>query len=247
LSRVEEVLGWKEGMLALAVERAQPLFASAGVPIEIVRSPLPTREAARRFLTTLEELPRETYRDETYVEAVDDLLRATFERIAEDYTADTARRLREWMLRYFVDPGGRSRCWIWSLLLPRLAGLVPRNPTEPSPLSQERHTRFQNIVRVHFGPDANQRDAADAARAHATALSPLERRLVRLDRSAPTDIAEVDVISELEEVIGCERARQVWRDLRHHFGASDLDRLLDWARNQGARAEMPVDLIQILQ
>src|SRR5439155_25961131 len=76
------------------------------------------------------------------------------------------------------DHDERMRLWIWSLLLPRLAGAYGHGAKTPPPLPTARMQRFNDIVRSYFSPEIRQEDDDVAERARREPLSLLEQELV---------------------------------------------------------------------
>lgn len=239
------VLGWKDGFRVLAVEQGQPLLELAGAPEGIARSPAAAMECARRFLFSLREVwPVRSVDDPNYLRPIEQLLRMTFEKLSRAYGRETSDALRDWLLHNFVLHEERMRWWLWSQLLPMLADISGGGPKVPSPLSPSALDRFGRVVGSYFGRDVTAEDQARQVRARMKGLSPLELSIVTIKASGHDEVDEQwDVVSELTEILRNERTRRAWQGISDVLEPAERALFLAWARDEGARRKMPLELI----
>src|SRR5438270_9216378 len=157
---------------------AQVRFYFGLVFLKWSRSPEPVQDRATAFLLAVKDVPLKAGGEEKYRAAVESLLRGTFEELKIAVGPVVTEQLRAWSMRSFVDHDETMRLWIWSLLLPRLAGAYGHSAKTPPPLPTARMQRFNDIVRSYFSPEIRQEDDDLAERARREPLSPLEQELV---------------------------------------------------------------------
>ena len=243
------VLRWEEAFRALAVRRIGPLLLRAGVPEMVARSPEPVQDRATAFLLAVKDVPLKVGGEKMYRAAVESLLRGTFEELKIAVGPVVTEQLRAWLMRSFVDHDERMRLWIWSLLLPRLAGAYGHSAKTPPPLPTARMQRFNDIVRSYFSPEIRQEDDDLAERARREPLSLLEQELVparitdSVDSDDPDDDVWPDELSSLRQAIRIERARRAWDEVEKIFTPRERTMLVAWARQEGALRKMPLHLI----
>jgi hypothetical protein len=238
VSGIQVALRLEEGFLALAISRGQTLLAVAGVPEPIARSPAAAREIAREFLQRLRENPRAM--TDGNLGSLDALVDAALEQVARSYGEVASAQLRRWLQDHFIDEEARMCAWVWSVLLPLLAG-KPGPTADLAGLAWRADTteRFKRAVddsfRLMSGDEA-------AIRARMQPLSPLERQLLSLntERDGPD---ERDVVDTLLEAEGIERARAAWARLQESLDVDEQRVLLAWARSEAGRRNIPLDLI----
>jgi hypothetical protein len=256
-------LDWKEAFLTIAVRRGHSLLLRAGVPELIALSPKVTAERAMEFLLSLRDLPLKAGGEAEYRSAVGSLLDETFDDLNRTIGTDLTEQLRRWLTRHFVDGDERMRLWLWSVLLPQLAGAYGATPRHPPPLPETARQRFNDIVRACFSREVAKEDDELAAGARREPVSQLEQMVLavnapplikelepllgeRLDHqseSADQEMPEFDVIDALIAAARSERVLKVWREIDKEFTPRDRALLVTWARQEGALSKMPIELI----
>lgn len=261
ISSLDDVVEWKNAMLCLGVERSQPLYHSAGVPRRMASLPGVLRDVAIQFLlraaaiaAATRNLPadqpvamRAELLTEPYAAGIEGLLADAFDDLAAEYGDAEAGELREWAERHFVDPRGRNRWWLLSLLLPRLASAFEAGGTsQASPLAAGHREAFVASVHGWFGSAIAALDAGRIASARAIPLSAVEQRLVALEVLEPEDPPEVDVVNALELALGEERAYRAWQEIRQIFAPPQQRQIVEQLAVEAGAMNVPANLVDQL-
>jgi hypothetical protein len=262
---IDRARGWQNGFLALAVKRGRSLWSYAAVPEDVVKAANPVAEIARSFVVAVESCRLEAGGEDAYRSAVDSRLETAFDDLTRALGGDVTSELRTWLTQNFVDHDERMRLWLWTILLPRLAGAYGGEPTQPPPLPPAAVARFRAIVQRHFNRDLNSEEEILAIRARLEPLSPLERTLLtvrgpalselelpaaerrkRLERGdAEWDVDEIDVVELLLTAARNQRFLKAWNEINAAFEPRERALLVAWAREEGRSRKMPLQLITI--
>jgi hypothetical protein len=258
----QRAIGWEWAFLVLAVRRGHLLLLNAGAPETIARSPNLVTDCAITFLVALRDLPPEASAQSRDT-ALHGLLRETFTALTAQLGAQVVGELRAWQTRNYVDKDEKMRLWMWSVLLPRLAGAYGTRATQTAPLPVATMQRFRGIVGNYFSPELRRIDNDLATRARLQPLSDLEQVLVRVEGpsiqelrrtpserqerlrngSASRDVDAVDVVDLLGATGRRERTRKAWHELEGELTPRETALVVVWARQEGILRKMPVHLI----
>ncbi|MEA2640348.1 MAG: hypothetical protein QOF51_1742 [Chloroflexota bacterium] len=237
----DDVINWDVGIALLATRRTQSLLTEAGIPAIIAGDPRRLRVAAARYL----EERRGTSTLAHWGKWVEKLLQEFFDQTTADYGRAQSEALYAWLRRHFVSKPDASTWWLWSILLPRLAGAHDNPPRIPSPLSPAAQDLLRAIVLPRFGQAARESLEAALSGASAIPLEPDERRTISLEVVRQSDEPEIDVVRAMGQAILSQRTWLSWRDLLEKLEPSEVQRLVDWARQEARAANMPSDWIEL--
>lgn len=264
---ISYLIHWKDVFRVIGVERCQQLLPYAGVPDKMANSPAGLLRAAHSFWQNLWEHnpldvePRwtaETYSEEVLTRHVENLLRATdslvnktFQLLSAEYDSSTASELHSWAERNFIDEVEIGRWQMWARMMLRLVGQSAlRYPLVPTSLSPDILERVEQVVNAYVPllyVDREEEGHVDELlnAAYAIPLSPIEQRILAMEKAYPDDPSETDVLLTLKILIQRHAAYTLWQELDTWLSESDREKLLQWGRTQAAVIGWPSESINL--
>lgn len=246
-----DITKWDDVFRVLGIKRCQPLLREAGVPAIMIDTPATLVRAAHYFWQRRLQgdvrpghhigNPFDTQRAvDDYLEAyrlgILGLLSDTFSIIVNDYGEAAAQDLYEWAQRNFIDHTQVVRWTTWNELLLRLIDLSATfYPLSTPILAPSVLERIKETVRAYSSrllTEEDEREMELMAEAREIPLSPIEQRMVALNKIEPDDESEVDVLLILELVLRQQYAHKVWTELDSWLEESDRKSLFEWGRRQ---------------
>lgn len=240
ISSLDEINGWRETLVVLAIERWQPLLSDAGVPSHIANSPAILQLEAARFwqanlaLQSVRSLGHEDYR-----QTMEAMLSEFFAQTAVAYSSDATTSLHQWALRQYVDHRQRNAYLLWSQVLRRLAGIAGLGyPLHPVPQAVFDSERFTYIIEKHLALQLQRDDAARIADCVHTSASSMERLLAVRESMLLESVEE-----SLPEALTNQRAYRALLDLSKEMNQAAKVIFLECARVQAVAMQMPPEQI----
>lgn len=180
---------------------------------------------------------------ESYRLGIQSLLSNTFSMIARAYGELDAHTLYTWSARNIVDQAQVNLWSTWSRLLSSLNVTESESKLESLGVSPSSARNIAKTFLRYFGPDARHHDNQLLDRSKEIPLSPMEKEMVKLEVTRPSDSAEVDLLDILRLVLGCQHAYQVWAELDKWIDESEREALLWWGYAEAAEIGMPVGYV----
>ena len=250
---IGEILHWESAFRVLGTRRCQALLLDAGVPAKMVSAPEGLIRAAHYFwqirwqgISWQGIQVGQGYSDpefpENYRLGILALLNNTFNLLVEDYGEADANELYEWARRHFINQKQSACLFIWYLLF--LAAVESSEPV-PFPLPSDKARLAEIAIRENLGRDRETGDAKLIALARNIPLSPVEQRMVALEVTRPTDLAEVDLLELIEMVLKNQYTYQVWIEIDKLADASEREAILWWGYEQAAALEIPAEEVAL--
>ncbi|HKR23162.1 MAG TPA: hypothetical protein VJS17_11235 [Pyrinomonadaceae bacterium] len=176
---------------------------------------------------------------EKYRKAIDELIKATFAIVSDQYGEQAAKDLYTWAQRFFINQDEQNLWSTWSLLL----GSPDQLQAESQ--FQSEIARFAESLEQEFGSATYETDAEALNAIDVTKLSPNEYKMIALEVTRPDDFVTVDLRDLAGSVIRSNHAYQFWRVLSSGLDASELDTWLWIGYEQAAKLGMPVEDVQL--
>lgn len=239
-------LKWIFGFMPLAIRRSVLLFAEAGLPSGVVRSPSGLLRVAGRFVRTARGLsgdPDEwsselfadrepAHRRESGADPTTQLIELGFTRLADIYDDETSNIIRRWMERYVVDDLQRQNWQAWSeLFMLTPSSYHAGHLTFPLPFARYISDRLIACIERYYNPKNWENLQILANRAREMPLSPEEESLlVLLAEDVESKPEIMDVIQDMTLVTLEHRAYTVWSEIKVFLDKEDQTLLVNWAK-----------------
>ncbi|MFL6334242.1 MAG: hypothetical protein ACJ754_13090 [Pyrinomonadaceae bacterium] len=259
-----ELLGWEEAFMLLSINRCRPLLPYAGVPAAVLEDAMPLARASHFFWESVwnhsplkvgPHWDKATFSEtllaqfgENFRSALKTLLRGTYDIITAGYGPEVGCLLCEWAQRHFVSDTQRGNLSAWTRLWLRLANAsalyYPLAPLHLAPhiLRDVKKAVRQRLHLLYI--DAGEGGMGDLFNtAAAVPLTPIERRMVQMERAYPDDPDEVDILLTLKFVIQRQASYQIWKVISGWLSDGDREALMRWAREQAAILKEPAEII----
>jgi hypothetical protein len=232
-----EWVDWFQNFYVLAVRRTEPLWPIVGLPSSIIRTADPVRRMALDALAQRAD----AFLPESLGGNLPRWLTSFFQQVEAAYGGGTAQELLDWMQRSVSDQ--RVAWWAWNFLLPELAGQRGADrPRIAPPWATAKVERFQATVEEEFNDGVrNQQHILETA-AEGIELSAAESDLLTVN--GPVD-GPLDVLGMADSAASVHRTYRVFRNLDAWFTVTDWDQLLNWARENGPIAIIPMPAAKI--
>ncbi len=245
----KELIYWSNVFRILGVKRCQSLLGQIGVPAVAISRPIHLMEAALYFWRQYwDGIPingqrlEKGYADpgfpENYRLSIESLLQKCFAIIRDSYDLDTSISVARWARRFFVDQDQVNLWFTWSMIFASINSQAVSS--EQASLLAQLHS----MIKLHFGHDAQAKDARDLENCERIPLSNIERRMVALEVTQPTDVAEVNLTGLAKEILNYNHAYQIWRAIHADFKA-ESESLLWWGYERADMLGMPVEHVSI--
>lgn len=234
--RPEEVGGWRDSLVPLAVRRGWPLLAVAGVPPAIASRPAGLLRVARHLIRRLDALPSHQlpvradahgrWVNETLIAEATAELAAAISLLGRAYGPAAARELVEWLIRNEVRRAIRDHWQAWSFFLIDVASGRAELPATLGGRSE----MVQRLIETTFSRAARERLLSLEEVASAIPLSGTERRLAAYPDFPDEPPMSVDAVGDLALAAGRERARLVFGLLAATLTEAELEVLTEGMR-----------------
>lgn len=244
-----ELIYWSNVFRILGVKRCQSLLGQFGVPAVVASRPIQLMEAALYFwrqnwdgIQIHGQRLGKGYADpgfpENYRLSIQSLLQKCFAIIRDRYDLDTSISVARWARRFFVDQDQVNLWFTWSVLFASTnsRAVSPEQASLPAPL--------HSMIQLHFGQDAQGKDARDLENSERIPLSNVERRMIALEVTQPTDVAEVNLTDLSKQILNYNHAYQIWRAIHANFN-SESESLLWWGYERADVLGMPVEHVSV--
>ncbi|HEU4714500.1 MAG TPA: hypothetical protein VFS76_23245 [Pyrinomonadaceae bacterium] len=235
---------WRDVFRVLGIRSCQPLLGRMGVSVEMAGRPEGLLRAANHFWQRdWQGFGLSGYSDpnfkEKYRKAIDELIKATFAIVSDQYGDEAAKDLYTWAQRFFINHDEQNLWSTWSLLLGPPAQLQAESQF------QSEIDRFAESLEREFGSATYEADIAALNAIDVAKLSRDEYKMIALEVSRPGDFVTVDLRDLAGSVIRSNHAYQFWRVLSSSLDASELDTWLWIGYEQAEKLGMPVQDVQL--
>ncbi len=247
-----DIIYWQTAFQVLGIKRSEPILRHSGLPPEVLSSTGDLASAALHFWNSLWQGIRWKDRsvDPKYSGlsvsegdelALRSLLKDVFELLEGAYGSSQAHEIYAWSVRNFVNQDQVNLWFAWSLVLSSFEEQVPESDSNDSSLPAE----LVGIIDANFGPAAKQLVDELVNESEKIPISPIERKMIALEVTSPTDFVEVDLSDIFQLLLARQRAYETWRMIDTHFEESDRQVLLWWAYAKASEIGMPLEDIQL--
>jgi len=239
LSNVREIIYWADAFRVLEIKRCQPVLARTGVSAPISSQPDGLVEAALHFWRhNWDGISHDGIRvdigyadpafPDNYRFALESLLLDSFALIERHYSKEDSLSLYRWVKRFFIDQDEVNLWFTWSMLF----SMPFEVQSELFKHAPEIVPRIKETIAGHFGQTVQANDLESLSRIERIPLSTLEKRMIALEVTQPSDFPEVDLPGLLKNLMQYNHAYQLWNELHEYLSTSDREALLWWGYEQ---------------
>ncbi len=256
VSTTNDIIYWQTVFQILGIKRCQMLLRHSGVPAGMSAKPEGLVRAAMHFWSVLWDGIRwqgvrvdQGYSNigfpEDYLLGIQFLLMNVFRMLGESYDETDTQVLYEWARRNFIDQDQVGLWFIWSLLLNCFETVSETGESPSDAFSAVSKEKITKVVKMHFGSEARRHDAQLIGESEKIPLSPVERKMIALEVTRPTDFVEVNISEVLQLLLARQHAYVTWTDLDSRLDDSERESLLWWAYAEAPHLGMPTQDIRL--